>query len=342
MPSDITSLPSLIRLPTNRDRALANALAQVHSALLQADDDCKRLQVRDKAQQLTKAAEVFRFPEIQVQASVLVQRAERAIVLANPPTPRKQTGRGKTVSSVRIVSGKTLSEMRRAHAMPEAVFEELVRKAYKDEVPLTRIQLRAKVRQLEGKQKQSQASGPTYRVCILEPPWAFEGGVKRWLRENKTLPVETHSRVYLWAPDRYLPLALSLFRQWGVTFQNSGVWIVPKDINQPAKQLVPEETVWWVHGIIEGKKRHRRIDMKGPSIIVAQEPTDGGKPDAFYDMLECASSAERIWTSGRELTPREQGWIDETMEAYRQFEEGERHRVRRMRTKQRRRTRKQV
>lgn len=76
MPQSTTSLT----IPSQLDRA--------HTALAEVSTDFERLMIRDQAKAYQAAAEILDRREIQVQASVLVQRAERAISKANPPLKR--------------------------------------------------------------------------------------------------------------------------------------------------------------------------------------------------------------------------------------------------------------
>ena len=71
-----------------------------------------------------RKAAILERQDIQVTASTLVQRAERAITQANPPAP---LGRGKVVVRDDDFSQSTLRDMRAAHAkLSDADFEKRV------------------------------------------------------------------------------------------------------------------------------------------------------------------------------------------------------------------------
>ena len=73
--------------PTDNFLALVAGLDQAYIALREARTDLERLQIRDQARAAQAAAEVLKRRDIQVEASVLVAAAERAIAAAHPPQP---------------------------------------------------------------------------------------------------------------------------------------------------------------------------------------------------------------------------------------------------------------
>ena len=131
MPKSTTSLT----IPSQLDRA--------HTALARASTDFERLTIRDQAKAYQAAAEILNRRDIQVQASVLVQRAERAIAKANPPLPRGgPPDRGKQVSPGGTIA--KLRDMRAVHSkLTDAQFEARTVQAIELEAPLTRQSLKA-------------------------------------------------------------------------------------------------------------------------------------------------------------------------------------------------------
>ena len=103
-------------------------------------------------QSLFFMAEILNRRDIQVQASVLVQRAERAISKANPPKPEGGPGRGiKTVTPdhgfSESVSGDVLRHMRAVHSkLTDKQFEARTVEAIESETPLTRQSLKSQQR----------------------------------------------------------------------------------------------------------------------------------------------------------------------------------------------------
>ena len=81
-----------LTIPSQLDRATRD-LASVST-------DFERLLIRDQAKAYQAAAEILDRRDIQVQASVLVQRAERAISKANPPIPPVERSPGRKGNTV--------------------------------------------------------------------------------------------------------------------------------------------------------------------------------------------------------------------------------------------------
>ena len=133
------------------------AVKSAHFALKQANDDFERLAIRDSARAAQAAAKILGLRDIQVQASEIVARAERAIVIANPPKPsdgqlaaarsRKASGfppeqtRDSNSNVSTEIPASMLSKMRQAHSMPDTKFEAVVQAARVKQQPLTRRSL---------------------------------------------------------------------------------------------------------------------------------------------------------------------------------------------------------
>ena len=126
-----------LTIPSQLDRA--------HTALAQASSDFERITIRDQAKAVEAAAEILNRRDIQVQASVLVQRAERAIAKANPPKTRTETGRGrKLVALDDEIPNTTIRDMRAVHSkLSDTQFEARTAQAIESETPLTRQSLKA-------------------------------------------------------------------------------------------------------------------------------------------------------------------------------------------------------
>ena len=127
-------------------------LDAVMRALMQAQSDIDRLRIRDQAEALKRAAAVLRRTDVQVEASILVQTAEREIARANPPTDAAEAGRnggraaGRSRPGDRGVSredtpinGGLVRRLRAAHApLEDAAWERLLESARRRGEPLTR------------------------------------------------------------------------------------------------------------------------------------------------------------------------------------------------------------
>ena len=136
MPQSTTSLT----IPSQLDRA--------HTALAQASTDFERITIRDQAKAVEAAAAILDRRDIQVQASVLVQRAERAISKANPPKPeggdkRSSAYRNTVPQGDSVLSIPKLRDMRAVHSkLSDTQFEARTVQAIESETPLTRQSLK--------------------------------------------------------------------------------------------------------------------------------------------------------------------------------------------------------
>ena len=110
-----------------------------HRALARATDDLERLRIRDGARAYQEAARVLKRTEVLVDASVLVQTAERAIARANPALAPAKAGarRGKVVAT--DIDASLVRKIRSAHArVDDRMFRALIAEARDSGDPLTR------------------------------------------------------------------------------------------------------------------------------------------------------------------------------------------------------------
>ena len=124
-------------------------------SLIEAASDFERLQVRDSAKALQIAAEILNRRDIQVEASMLVMDAERAISKANPPKQGERTDLDNFGTLVPEVSSDVRKKIRHAHAnINDDQYEALKYKAREEETPLTR----AALKRVERKRRETQAT----------------------------------------------------------------------------------------------------------------------------------------------------------------------------------------
>ena len=128
-------------LPAVRQGADLPALLDAgHQALAQATNNLERLRVRDGARAYQEAARVLKRTDVLVDASVLVQTAERAIAQANPaPGPAEAGARKGKAPTPTDLDVKLLRNIRSAHThVTDAMFRALVKRAREEGEPLTR------------------------------------------------------------------------------------------------------------------------------------------------------------------------------------------------------------
>ena len=110
-----------------------------HQALVEARNDFERLQVRDVAKALEVAAGILQRREVQVEASMLVMDAERAIAKANPS---QQGKRPAGMPGSAALGGETIKKVRQAHAyLDDDEYREIKIQARDEMAPLTRKRL---------------------------------------------------------------------------------------------------------------------------------------------------------------------------------------------------------
>ena len=135
--------------PVAVDPERGGMLARIDQAsrlLVGAQSDLERLRIRDKGRAVEAAARILGRTEVQVEASLLVQHAERAIAQAHPaPTPAEATARrGQGVARGDTIAASTLRDIRAAHApLDDEDYLALVAEARETGTPLTRRAVRA-------------------------------------------------------------------------------------------------------------------------------------------------------------------------------------------------------
>lgn len=135
-------------------------LSSAYQMLTEARDDFERLQVRDFAKAIQEAAGILKHKAIQVQASLLVADAERAIAKANPPQQGKRNDLNfsrregevnqKTIENFvapddEVIKPTTLRDIRQAHdKLTDGAYEIIKQQSTEHAQPLTRATLQQK------------------------------------------------------------------------------------------------------------------------------------------------------------------------------------------------------
>ena len=149
------------------EAGLPAKLDAARQALAEATTDFDRIKVRDHAAAVQAAAAILNRRDIQVEASILVTEAERAIAKANPPAP---PGRGKKVDPGSTISKPVRQKIRQTHApITDPEFDQVKEQAREQGEPITRKALKdlgrekRKVQQVakrKAKQAESLAADP--------------------------------------------------------------------------------------------------------------------------------------------------------------------------------------
>ena len=157
-------------------QAIIAKVDQASVMLKQATNDYERLYVRDRVKAVLAAAEVLKLDDVVKRASVMVQRAERAIAKANPPQPGKRTDLEPVAPGAIGLSTGTLSKMRTAHdAFTDDEFEQRVRQTLvnPEAPPMTRGALIKEAREKkrkDGRAERQRADDERRAEAPAQPP----------------------------------------------------------------------------------------------------------------------------------------------------------------------------
>lgn len=172
-----TNLPAV-----HEDADLPALLDTAYQALALATDNAARLGVRDYARAVEAVASIGKLTEAQVNASILVQTAERSVAISNPAPDPKTTGRGHKLAPADI-DPSVLRKIRSAHAhVDDDAFRGLIADARASGEPLTRKMVAAAGREARGASspKVVHYSGDYERVSpphIVEAARRVMGGI---------------------------------------------------------------------------------------------------------------------------------------------------------------------
>ena len=295
--------------------AIIERLDEARRALTVAQTDFERLRIRDQARTVEAAAKILNRRDIQVQASILVQQAERAIAKANPPMSRQESGaqKGKKVVTPEddLISRSNLRNIRQSHSsLEDSEFTEIIEEATKNEEPLTRktlLEVSKRKKQTENRQKRDEQLAaqatqlPTgeqkYTVIYADPPWEYnfsETITREIANHYPTMPLadikaieiaeicHADAVLYLWATAPKLPEALEVMTAWGFTYKSNAVWVKDK-IGMG---------YWWRNQhelLLIGTRGNFPPPPSGdrvPSVIEAPREAHSVKPVAVAELLQ--------------------------------------------------------
>ena len=154
-------------------QAIIDKVDQASALLEQANNDYERLYVRDQAQAAMAAAEFMNLGEIVRQASVMVQRAERAIAKANPPKHSGRRPAGSAQDDKPALAPHTVQKMRQAHQqISDENFEAKVKQTLTnpEAPPLTRDALLKESREQRRIEQQAAEAARREQALLEAPP----------------------------------------------------------------------------------------------------------------------------------------------------------------------------
>ena len=243
-------------------RPLVAYLDGARMQLAQARSDFDRIKVRDEARAVEAAAAILERKEIQVEASILVAEAERAVAKANPP---ERGGRGrKTRDSESRVSAETVRSIRQAHAQIEDdEFRDVTEQARESGEPVTRKALKdlAKAKRKtvkRARQEQAQAEalakdpgpdGKVYECACAELDGFVQEGTLDAIFTDPPYP-----REYLPCWDELAAFAGKALKPGGILLAVTGQMFLPDVLKRLA---VPALEYRWQAALVWRKPREQ-------------------------------------------------------------------------------------
>ena len=300
----------LVVMEEMSDLAVVEWVDQARSALQVARDNFERVRIRDQAKAVQEAAAVLGRRDVQVQASVLVQEAERAIAKANPPRQGERTDLNFGLREPEV-SKDLIRNVRKAHdPIEDTEFEQIVEQAVDEGVPLTRKALadvgkrrrREEAREERDMRLSAQETlfpeGQLYTVLLADPPWRYDfSQTENREIENQypTMSLEdicdmsvreiaySDSVLYLWTPCPKIKEALEVMEAWGFEYKTNAVWVKEGGIGMG---------YWWrnQHELLlvgtRGNFSPPVDEKRTPSVIYASRGRHSEKPVIVYELLE--------------------------------------------------------
>ena len=306
--------------------SLPMRLEAVRTALVEALSDFERLRVRDHARAVQEAAAILKRRDIQTEASILVQAAEREIAKANPSKQGKRNDMDNFAIPDSEVHPKTLTAIRTAHSnLDDSAFEVQCEQARETGEPLTRkalLKARAKV-QTHNVQADITPPAGLYRTIVIDPPWPMKK-IERDVRPNQygldyptmsedelsalAIPAMADAHLFLWTTHRFLPMAFRLLDAWAYKYVCAFVWHKPGGF-QPVG--LPQYNCEFA---LYGRRGAPAFtDTKALfTCFDAPRRQHSRKPDEFYDTVRRVADGPRIDMFSREPRDGFEQWGNET------------------------------
>jgi N6-adenosine-specific RNA methylase IME4 len=162
-----------------------------------------------------------------------------------------------------------------------------------------------------------------FRTIIVDPPWP----VQKILREERMLQEEEldyttikirqimdfpiqkvmaeNCHVYLWATQKYIPIAFEVFKAWGVKYECLLTWVKNVGFTPFSWMYSTEHVLFGRTGSLELLRKGRRLDFKG------KVREHSRKPDEFYDLVRAVSPKPRVDLFAREKHRGFKAWGNE-------------------------------
>ena len=287
--------------------ALVKRLDSVRADLMESQSDVSRLQIRDQVRTLEVLAGVLGARDIQTEASILVQLAERMVHKANPPKPPKERSPGRSGNTVSpehgILEPSILRHIRQAHAdVDDDEFEKIADKARATQQPVTRADLKAvtRAKRIVEDEKRILSVSPVvgkFKTLVIDPPWDHEGfslagrGRPEYAtmthKELLTMDIagwaDDACHLYLWTTNNFILRAGALIEAWGFNYKTCLTWVKPRIGLGSYFRSSTEHVLFAVKGKMSTRVANVATHFEAPT------GKHSAKPGEFYDMVKRAS-----------------------------------------------------
>ena len=162
-----------------------------------------------------------------------------------------------------------------------------------------------------------------YQTIVIDPPWPIQKIIREvrpkqdkfayrtmTLEEIEALPITAlaHSEgchIYLWVTQKYLPMGLDLFEQWGVKYQCLMTWVKPTG-------FTPFSWMYNTEHVLFGRIGNLKLVRLGLKLSFGAPVTKHSeKPPIFYELVQQASPAPRLDMFARKEREGFDTWGDE-------------------------------
>ena len=291
--------------------SLPQRLGFLRASLAEASDDFARTQVRDFARAVKEAAVILNYQDIVIQASELIQDAERTIDKATPPQQGKRTDIDNFVIrdhevDEQPVSPDTRRQIRRAHNISDEEYEQVKEEYREKQEPITRAALIRK-----GKEKRNAENAAVreiltaepvpipdglFDVIYADPPWAFDQSIattpgRDVLAHYPTMttddicrmeiPAADDAALFMWTPASHMPQALEAMYAWGFDYKTELIWVKPSIGMGHWLRLRHEPMLIGIRGTMPIDKSVSR-----ESVVEAPRGKHSEKPVEVYELIE--------------------------------------------------------